>query len=174
MKYNDEVNGHDVIRINKSDEIESIMISLIDYPNAFNAKVEELMEQGMTQADALEFASQPIELELYYHKHSGLFGLESGAVESCDMACSGLFSPYDTNVELMGDNNPTFMLSNIVWDCDDKDCNLPEEIKYSLPYTEWVDDCDEDINIAGELIIEKLSNEYGNTIESYVIDHIQE
>lgn len=86
----------DKIKVNKEDVYESIMIILHEdkYPIAHKAKLEELMEQG--DFDSVEEAKEwinttPIELELYYEKHSGLFGVEAEAVES---AHETLCSPY--------------------------------------------------------------------------------
>lgn len=89
---NDEVG-----EINSDDDYESIMITLTPktYPKAFKAKVDELMEEGMfdnrEEAEAWVIDS-PIELELYYDKGKGLFGVESGFVESV----SEFTSPYGT------------------------------------------------------------------------------
>lgn len=84
------------VKINRGEDYESINIILSEdrFPIAHNLKVEELMEQGAfeTREQAKEWVNTtPIELELYYHKHSGLFGVESGAIESCG---ESLCSPY--------------------------------------------------------------------------------
>lgn len=84
------------IKINSTDKYESIKIILDEnkYPIAHQKKLEELMEQGAF--DSVEEAKEwinttPIELELYYEKHSGLFGVEAEAVEN---ASESLCSPY--------------------------------------------------------------------------------
>lgn len=94
-----------IIPINPVGEEEVIEINLRDYPKAFEAKVEELLEQGAVNSreEAEEIASQPIQLELYYHKDNGLFAVESEAVEASEMG--GLYSPYDPEVELLATDN---------------------------------------------------------------------
>lgn len=84
------------VKINRGEDYESIEVILTEerFPIAHKLKVEELMEQGAF--DTIEQAKEwvnttPIELELYYDKHSGLFGVESDAVESCGET---LCSPY--------------------------------------------------------------------------------
>ena len=82
------------IKVNAPEEYESIMIILDEkkYPIAHQKKLEELMEQGAfkSEAKAKEWINTtPIELELYYEKHSGLFGVEAEAVEQiADLLCS--------------------------------------------------------------------------------------
>ena len=82
------------IKVNPEDQYESIMIILNEkkYPIAHQKKLEELMEQGAfkSKAKAKEWINTtPIELELYYEKHSGLFGVEAEAVEQiADLLCS--------------------------------------------------------------------------------------
>lgn len=82
------------VRLNNDENYESILITLTKekYPIAFENKVQELLEQGFDTREAAEkFVSEtPIECEIYYEKHSGLFAVESDAVEShCD-----IYSPY--------------------------------------------------------------------------------
>ena len=84
------------IKVNSPEQYESIMIILNEnkYPIAHQKKLEELMEQGAfrSEAEAKEWINTtPIELELYYEKHSGLFGVEAEAVEN---ASESLCSPY--------------------------------------------------------------------------------
>lgn len=84
------------IKVNSPEQYESIMIILNEnkYPIAHQMKLEELMEQGAfrSEAEAKEWINTtPIELELYYEKHSGLFGVEAEAVEN---ASESLCSPY--------------------------------------------------------------------------------
>ena len=88
------------IKINNEDCYESIMVVLQEhkYPIAHKNKVEELMEQGVFNniEEAKEWVNTtPIELELYYEKNAGLFGIESEAIDSCS---ESLCSPY-TKVE---------------------------------------------------------------------------
>jgi hypothetical protein len=82
------------VKLNNSDEYESIgtfHLSEDKTPKAFNAKVEELMEEcGMSEEEAKKAASDiEFELEIYYEKGTGLFAVESEAVES-----GTIYSPY--------------------------------------------------------------------------------
>ena len=73
---------------------ETIQVRLTEetFPTAFKAKLEELIGQGMTEEDARRWIlSTPIVLELYYEKDSGLFAVESDALESCP---ESIHSPY--------------------------------------------------------------------------------
>jgi hypothetical protein len=84
------------IKVNSPEQYESIMIILNEnkYPIAHQMKLEELMEQGAFNSveEAKEWINTtPIELELYYEKHSGLFAVEADAIES---ASESLCSPY--------------------------------------------------------------------------------
>lgn len=84
------------VQANSADNYESIMVRLTkrDYPIAFKAKVEELMESGAfnDSREAEEWVENtPIELELYYDKHSGLFGVEAEAI---DCGATAIYSPY--------------------------------------------------------------------------------
>ena len=82
------------VKLNNAEQCEGIFI-IIDkeqYPIAYRHKIEELVEQGCypTIQDA-EKDNPFFEMacELYYDKHSGLFAVEQGAVES-----STIYSPY--------------------------------------------------------------------------------
>lgn len=84
------------IKVNDSNEYEYIDIILDEhkYPIAHKNKVDELMEQGCfeTREEARQWVNTtPIELELYYEKDAGLFGVESEAIDSC---AESLCSPY--------------------------------------------------------------------------------
>lgn len=84
------------IKVNPAEQYEKFMIILDEkkYPIAHQMKLEELMEQGAfrSEAEAKEWInSTPIELELYYEKHSGLFAVEAEAVEDIPHT---LCSPY--------------------------------------------------------------------------------
>ena len=69
-----------------SDNYDCINIDLRDYPNLLSKKREEFLEQGLNPDDICPH----IEVELIYHKHYGLFAVESEAVENID-----LYSPYN-------------------------------------------------------------------------------
>ena len=80
---------------NKAENYEGILVYLDEKrtPLAFNEKLKELMEEGAfdNENDARSYIlTNPIELELYYHKGYGLYGVESDAIE-----CSDLYDPYD-------------------------------------------------------------------------------
>lgn len=84
------------IKVNSPEQYEGFMIILKEnkYPIAHQNKVDELMEQGAFNSveEAKEWVNTtPIELELYYEKHSGLFAVEAEAIES---ASESLCSPY--------------------------------------------------------------------------------
>ena len=82
------------VKLNNADNYEDIVIALTKSktPIAYANKIEELVEQGLypTKEDAEK--DNPlfsIECEIYYDRHSGLFAVESGAVES-----GTIYSPY--------------------------------------------------------------------------------
>ena len=82
------------VKLNSAENYEGITI-IIDkeqYPISYRNKIEELVEQGLY--DTIEDAendnpSFKMDCEIYYDKHSGLFAVESGAVES-----GLIYSPY--------------------------------------------------------------------------------
>lgn len=92
------------VKLNSAEDCERLVI-IVDkeqYPIAYRNKIEELVEQKCY--DTIEDAEKDnptfeMDCEIYYDKHSGLFAVECGAVESC---C--IYSPYsgelcdDTNV----------------------------------------------------------------------------
>lgn len=84
-----------MVKLNNSDEYESIGVFKLtkeQTPKAFKAKVEELLEEGVCateeEAEAL-VKDMEFELEIYYEKGTGLFAVESEAVES-----GTIYSPY--------------------------------------------------------------------------------
>ena len=83
------------VKLNTSDTYEGIDIVLTKdkTPIAYNNKIEELVEQGCypdKESAELDNPSFTMECEIYYDKHSGLFSVECGAVES-----GTIYSPYD-------------------------------------------------------------------------------
>ena len=82
------------VKLNNAEQCEGIFI-IIDkeqYPIAYRNKIEELVEQGCY--DTIEDAERDnptfeMDCEIYYDKHSGLFAVECGAVES-----GTIYSPY--------------------------------------------------------------------------------
>ena len=85
-------------KLNTLDTYDSINIKLIDYPEAFKAKCEEFVEQGIaTDMDdaAEQLKDYEIDLQLVYDKHYGLFAVEAEAVESC---AEDIYSPYTNEI----------------------------------------------------------------------------
>lgn len=84
------------------EEIIEVHLGIVNYPKAYNAKVEELVEEGAfpTETEARSWLRQtPITLELIYEKGHGLFAVESEAVEG-----GGIVSPY-TGKEIVTPEN---------------------------------------------------------------------
>lgn len=82
------------MKINPANKVETIKVKLSEEktPIAFNNKLEELVEDGLSEAEARKFiSSTPFVLELYYEKDRGLFAVESEALESCP---ESICSPY--------------------------------------------------------------------------------
>lgn len=83
------------VKLNNSDTYEhlcSVELTKDKFPIAYENKVQELIEEGC--ADSREEAEaqikdMKIELEIYYEKGTGLFAVESEAVES-----GTIYSPY--------------------------------------------------------------------------------
>lgn len=89
---------------NDDSEVNSITIDINKFPQLAKLKREELTEFGLDEEEIENFMKDcKIELELFYHKGSGLFGVESGAVEGCEYG--GLFSPYDGETELRSEES---------------------------------------------------------------------
>lgn len=81
-------------KLNTLNTYDSVKIKLIDYPEAFKAKCEEFVEEGIATdiaAAERQLKDCEIDLQLVYHKHYGLFGVEAEAIESC---ASDIVSPY--------------------------------------------------------------------------------
>lgn len=91
------------IKMQPNENIELVSVRVKDYPQIYQRKMEELIEQGWDKDEAEEWLDEcEIVLELYYHKHSGLFAVESEACEGC--MDGGLYSPYDGTTELVGED----------------------------------------------------------------------
>ena len=74
------------------DEVIEIRLSREKTPKAFKEKLEELMEEGAfnTEKEAIEWIEKtPFVMEIYYERGSGLFLVESEALENGDIV-----SPY--------------------------------------------------------------------------------
>lgn len=75
------------MKANKAGQEETICVLLTrrTFPIAFQNKLNELMEQGAfdSEEEATHWIeSNPIILEIMYEKHSGLFAVDSEAIES--------------------------------------------------------------------------------------------
>lgn len=75
------------MKLNPDDKTETIEVILTEekYPIAYKNKLDELMKQEAfpSRKEAIRWLSKtPIVLELYYEKHSGLFAVESDALEA--------------------------------------------------------------------------------------------
>lgn len=91
-----------VFKAQKAEFAECIDVLLTPekYPIAFKNKVDELMEQEAfdTKEEAEHWVrTTPIGLEIFYEKHSGLFAIESDAVESG--CCTSPYTQMDIEVE---------------------------------------------------------------------------
>lgn len=82
------------VKLNSAENYESVtfIIDKEQQPIAYTNKIEELVEQGLYKSIEEAENDNPffeIECEFYYEKHSGLFAVETGAVDS---GC--VYSPY--------------------------------------------------------------------------------
>lgn len=98
LDYNQKYVVKDNMYLPKNDFCETIEVKLTPgkYPVAYKAKIDELMEQGaFNNRESAErwLMDNPICLELIYEKHSGLFAVESEAIES-----NSIVSPYSKNI----------------------------------------------------------------------------
>lgn len=81
------------MKINSPELVETIDFYLdpIKHPLAYNAKLKELIECGMTEIEArTHLLKNPINLEIYYSANNGLFMVESEFLD-----CSLPYNPYD-------------------------------------------------------------------------------
>lgn len=82
------------LRENSVEQREPINITLdkVNTPIAYGNKIKELVEQGLyedIESAEQDYPQFKIDCEIYYQKHSGVFAVESSAVES-DI----IYSPY--------------------------------------------------------------------------------
>ena len=109
------------------EETISVLLTRNNFPIAFQNKLNELMEQGAfdSEEEATRWIeSNPIILEIMYEKHSGLFAVESEAIES-----GGIVSPY-SGEEIEDD----------YWedDCNDTDTTMQNDVLNS-DYCQFAD-----------------------------------
>ena len=102
---------NNISKLNLNAEPEILGVFKLDrdkYPFAWNNKVAELMEQGMSREDAEDAASKmDFQLEIYYEKDYGMFAVESDAVE-CN---ANIYSPYSGKIlrgSMECDDIPTY------------------------------------------------------------------
>lgn len=84
----------------EEEECIDIYLTPEKFPIAFKNKVDELLEQGCfeTREEAeADVRRYPIQLDLVYEKHSGLFAVESEALELCTSPYSGKEIEIDNN-----------------------------------------------------------------------------
>ncbi len=84
-------------------EEEGHVIDVFLQPNTqpYIARIAELINAGMSRGEAEEYLSTtPIQLELFYSASQGLFGVETEALESCE-----IYNPYSGD-EIPNDNLP--------------------------------------------------------------------
>lgn len=74
-----------------AEEIFELYLDPVKHPVAFDNKVQELMDAGMSRVEAEQFIrTTPFVLEAYYSPKQGLFLVESEAIEFND-----IHNPYD-------------------------------------------------------------------------------
>ena len=83
------------LKLNNADDMEllgTFKLNKEKYPIAYEAKVQELLEEGIPTRKEAEDMVDDMEfnLELYYHKGYGLFAVEAEVVE-----CGTIYSPYN-------------------------------------------------------------------------------
>lgn len=93
---------NNVFKVQEAQFAETISVLLTPerFPIAYQNKLDELMEQGAfdTKEEAEKWIkTSPIELEIFYEKHSGLFAIESEAVESG--CCTSPYTQKDIEAE---------------------------------------------------------------------------
>jgi len=80
-------------------DIIEILLTKERTPVAYERKMHELMTRcGVTRDEAEEMLLTPIPIELFYSFDQGLFGVESEAIDSCEV-----FNPY-TGEEIPNEN----------------------------------------------------------------------
>lgn len=72
------------------EEVFHLIVSETSHPKAFKAKLDELINAGMTEKDARDAIANGVVMEVYYSPNQGFFLIESEAVES-----TIIFNPYD-------------------------------------------------------------------------------
>ena len=97
-----------------SEEVIEVRLTPYKYPIAFKNKVDELLEQGAfnTKEEAEKWVMEtPFVLELIYDKHSGLFAVESEALENSSIFDSHNF--FRANQKICGIFFPFFTVTSV-------------------------------------------------------------
>lgn len=83
-----------MVKLNNGDNYEHLLnVRLTEnkFPIAYKAKLNELIENGLSEEEAREYLdNSTIELELYYSPNNGLFAVETDAIE-CGAT---IYDPY--------------------------------------------------------------------------------
>lgn len=88
-KYNAEEVGNGCIMLNQIE----VLLDPIKHPIPFNAKVNQMVEDGMERTDAENLIKcTPIVLDVYYSTEKGNEGLY--CVESDILECATIYNPY--------------------------------------------------------------------------------
>jgi hypothetical protein len=80
------------MKLNSADkaEIITLKINQTEHPIAYKAKLNELIEAGMTEKEARDVINDGITMEVFYSPNQGFFLVESEAIESTE-----IYNPYD-------------------------------------------------------------------------------
>jgi hypothetical protein len=73
-----------------NEEIITLKIDEKEHPIAYKAKLDELIECGMSEDEARKYISQGFVMEIHYAPNQGFFLVESEAI-----GCTTIFNPYD-------------------------------------------------------------------------------
>lgn len=86
--------GDIIMKLNEvgKEEIIILKIDETQHPIAYKAKLDELIQAGMTEKDARNAINQGIVMEVFYAPNQGFFLVESEAIESTE-----IYNPYDGN-----------------------------------------------------------------------------
>ena len=72
------------------EEVIVLKIDETQHPVAYKAKLNELIEAGMTEKEARDVINDGITMEVFYSPNQGFFLVESEAIESTE-----IYNPYD-------------------------------------------------------------------------------
>ena len=156
---------HNISILNLNAEPEILGIFKLDKgkcPFAWNNKLAELMEQGMSREDAEDAVNEmDFQLEIYYEKDFGMFAVESDAIE-CN---ANIYSPYSGKV-LRGS-----------MECDDFNLPIYEGAFIHRGYYNIVADLEELSGKSADYIVNYMKEGMGafNTVSNFdAFAHIEE